>query len=222
MLHDNAYSRVITRPQHPNRDPVARQAFLEMLSQLDADSNNEIYFCDEAGFEGDPRPRAKWVKRGSKPACQRTGSHLRMSVIGAVAPKSGELISLIVPQTDTGVFQIFLDEFVKSTQHKNSQGKKIIMILDNASWHKSTKLNWHHSTPVYLPPYSPDFNPIERLWREIKLNWLANWFATDEQQLVTKLYDVLSEVMTQNQKISSTTSYSALFSWNLSPQIKAP
>ena len=49
-------------------------------------------------------------------------------------------------------------------------------------------------------------------WREIKLNWLANWFATDEQQLVTKLYDVLSEVMTQNEKISSTISYSALFS----------
>jgi hypothetical protein len=49
-------------------------------------------------------------------------------------------------------------------------------------------------------------------WREIKLNWLANWFATDKQQLVTKLYDVLSEVMTQNEKISSTISYSALFS----------
>ncbi|MEY3895325.1 MAG: superfamily endonuclease [Verrucomicrobiota bacterium] len=33
----------------------------------------------------------------------------------------------------------------------------------NAGWHKSARLDWHHIKPVYLSPYSPDFNPIERL-----------------------------------------------------------
>jgi transposase len=44
------------------------------------------------------------------------------------------------------------------------RNKKVILVLDNASWHKAKSLNWHHIEPVYLPPYSPDFNPIERFW----------------------------------------------------------
>jgi len=37
------------------------------------------------------------------------------------------------------------------------------LILGNATWHKAGKLNWHHLQVKYLPPYSPDFNPIEIL-----------------------------------------------------------
>ena len=43
------------------------------------------------------------------------------------------------------------------------KGKRLLLVLDNASWHKTKRLDWHHIEPVCLPPYSPDFNPIERL-----------------------------------------------------------
>ena len=46
--------------------------------------------------------------------------------------------------------------------------KRNILILDNASWHKRKSLNWHFFEPLYLPPYSPDFNPIEQAWSKIK------------------------------------------------------
>jgi transposase len=52
------------------------------------------------------------------------------------------------------------------------RGKTIYLVLDNASWHKTKKLNWYHIEPLYLPPYSPDFNPIERLWQHLKSNYL--------------------------------------------------
>ena len=39
-------------------------------------------------------------------------------------------------------------------------GTRLVLVLDNASWYKVKSLNWHHIEPMYLPPYSPDLNPI--------------------------------------------------------------
>ncbi|QUE50344.1 transposase [Luteolibacter ambystomatis] len=50
-------------------------------------------------------------------------------------------------------------------------------MLDNAGWHKSARLNWHHIEPVCLPPYSPDFNPIERLWQHLKGQYFAGFLT---------------------------------------------
>jgi transposase len=61
--------------------------------------------------------------------------------------------------------------------------KRNLLILDNASWHKRKSLNWHFFEPLYLPPYSPDLNPIERLWLVMKANWFANIRCKDRQKL---------------------------------------
>ena len=42
-------------------------------------------------------------------------------------------------------------------------GKRIVLVLDNASWHKTKRMPWEHIEVKYLPPYSPDYNPIEHL-----------------------------------------------------------
>ena len=55
--------------------------------------------------------------------------------------------------------------------YRKKIGKRQILIMDNTSWHKSKSLDWHHFEPVYLPAYSPDFNPIERLWLRLKADW---------------------------------------------------
>lgn len=65
-----------------------------------------------------------------------------------------------VPYTDTDVFQIFLDQLAKRTA---TSKKRILLVVDNSSWHHAAKLDWHHNIPMYLPAYSPDLNPIERL-----------------------------------------------------------
>ena len=62
-----------------------------------ADPSCEVFFSDEAGFEGDPRPSQKWVKRGTRPVHGYHGGHLRRNVIGAANPSSGKIVSLIVP-----------------------------------------------------------------------------------------------------------------------------
>ncbi|MDI6786731.1 MAG: transposase [bacterium] len=57
------------------------------------------------------------------------------------------------------------------------------MILDNASWHKTLRLNWRILEPIYLPAYWPDLNPIEELWLAIKREFFS-WFWTNKEEIL--------------------------------------
>lgn len=180
--HEQQLSLVIPRPSVIDKqDSQKREVFIENIKQL-AEERKEIWFSDEVGFEGDPRPRARWVKKGSKPVNGRASEHLRFSAIGSVNPITGEIMSLVIPGADKKIFQIYLDELSKSTQNR-----ELYLILDNASWHKGKDLNWHNIKPVYLPPYSPDYNPIENLWRYMKLNFFNNWYAKTIEELIDRI-----------------------------------
>jgi transposase len=204
-LHEHQYVRKIPRPvpEPPDRDAWEdkREAFaFELLGLLEY-SASEVFFGDEAGFEGDPRPRAKWVKRGSRPTQAYQGSHVRQNVIGAVNPATGQLVSLIVPHCDTAVFQIFLDAMAAEVSQR--RGKRVVLDLDNAGWHKTKSLRWHHIELVYLPPYSPDFNLIERLWQHLKGHYLAGYFTKHSNDLSDKLVESIQHMMDRPKIIRS-------------------
>jgi hypothetical protein len=75
------------------------------------------------------RPRRKWTKRGKKSKVKYEGFHIRQNFLGAVCPKTGELISLIVDYCDTESFQVLLDEVAKETKGR-CLTKNIILVLD--------------------------------------------------------------------------------------------
>jgi len=204
-LHEHEYVRKMPRPvpEPPNRDAWEdqREEFAFELLDLLGNPTCEVFFGDEAGFEGDPRPRHKWVKRGSRPTQSYHGSHVRKNVIGAVNPSTGQLVTMIVPHCDAALFQIFLDTMAKDVP--KSRGKRVMLVLDNASWHKTKCLHWHHIEPVYLPPYSPDFNPIERLWQHLKGHYLAGYFTKEGKDLCNKLAESIQDLMDKPKIIRS-------------------
>lgn len=102
------------------------------------------------------------------------GTHIRMNVTGIACPRTGECYSLIFSHSDTEIFQIFLNH---ANTDVDSQRKRNILISDNASWHKSKSLDWGRFECVFLPPYSPDLNPIERLWLLMKAQWFSDLIA---------------------------------------------
>jgi len=204
-LHEQDYARRIPRPvpEPPDKDLwiAQREGFAAELLGLLEDPAVDTFFGDEAGFEGDPRPRQRWVKRGSRPTQPYYGGHIRQNVVGAVNPRSGQLVSLIVPHNDTEVFQAFLDTMAQEVPAE--EGKRVVLVLDNASWHKSKCLCWHHIEAKFLPAYSPDFNPIERLWQHLKGHHLAGFLTKRGEELSDKLFDSIRQLLASPETLRS-------------------
>ena len=85
---------------------------------------------------------------------------------------------------DTEVFQVFLEHANKDIQLKRPRN---LLICDNASWHKSPSLHWGDFEPIYLPGYSPDLNPIERLWLILKAKWFCDFIARTREDLMDRI-----------------------------------
>ncbi len=126
------------------------------------------------------------------------GLHVRKSVIGAVNPKSGELAALVLKRVNKPVFQASLDLLSKQIENR-----PIYLVLDNATWHKSKDLGWHNIHPIYLPAYSPDLNPIERLWRVVKDRWFTQWYTDKHKELENRICQALRDMMDKEQEITT-------------------
>lgn len=200
-LHEAGLCLKVPGKIHPDRNEEARKQFVEEMQKiLEKPKEYQVWFADECGVDGDPRTGKAWFRKGSKPKVPYDGAHLRQSVIGAVEPRSGAFEALAVPYTDTGVFQIFVDILAARTKDINT---KVMLVIDNASWHHSASLNWHHITPKFLPAYSPDLNPIERLWLVLKNKFFTNWYTRDPDKLLHRVCDGLKFIIDKPAEISS-------------------
>lgn len=99
-LHEMDFNLRVPQPWPFGQKEEDRQVFKEKMQQWSNDPDVEFWFCDESGIEGDPRPRRRWVQPGKTRTSPYLGKHIRQNVIGAVAPQSGALFSLIVNGVD--------------------------------------------------------------------------------------------------------------------------
>jgi transposase len=97
-----------------------------------------------------------------------------------VSPVSGESFTLFLPEVNTDMMNIFLEELAKEYPDR-----EIRIVMDQAGWHKAKELIYPDSiVPLYLPSYSPELNPIERLWQWLRKEVTHNkLFATLEEMM---------------------------------------
>jgi transposase len=202
-LREHKLVRTVGRPRCVQQEPARREDFLRQLNDL-VGAQAHVWFCDEVGFNGDPKPRKKWVKKGEKHSNPFYKLHLRSNAIGAANPGSGEFFSHVVPHVDTEIFQHFLDEFNTLTKKDAEKGKAVVLVLDNAKWHVTNALKWGHVKPLFLPPYSPDLNPIEQLWKLIKDRFFNGWYAKNIEELDQRVCLALSSLIADNAQVKKT------------------
>lgn len=203
FLREQRFRLKVPQPWPDRQDPELRKAFCEELKVLVEDETVELWFGDETGIEGDPRPRRRFIKVGEKGRVTKNGDHVRMNVCGIINPRTGRAFLAEFSHSDTDVFQAFLDEANKRIDFERDRQ---ILILDNASWHKAARLDWGRFEPKFLPPYSPDLNPIERLWLLIKREWFTDFVAKDRQRLIKRLDQALLWAIGRGEKNSKTCS----------------
>jgi transposase len=129
-----------------------------------------VFFFDEARFGLRPSVGRRWARRGSRPvAVVRTG-YLNFYAYSAVCPETGEDFTLRLSHVRTDVMNIFLREMAASLG-----GRECILVMDRAGWHVSKDLVVPPNIRiVLLPPYSPELNPVERLWQWVKRHAIRN------------------------------------------------
>lgn len=203
FLRDQRFRFKVPRPWPDRQDPALRAAFCDRLKTMIGDGDLDLWFGEESGFEADPRPKKRLIQIGEKARITKSGDHIRMNVCGIICPRTGQAFLCEFTHSDTDSFQAFLDE---ANRHIAFERKRQILILDNASWHKSKSIEWGRFEPVYLPPYSPDLNPIERLWLLIKREWFTDYYAKTREQLIERLDQALLWAIDRREKNSKTCS----------------
>jgi transposase len=199
LLHEKGYVLKVPQPWPDRQDEELRKKFRAQLRTLAEDEEVELWYGDETGIDGEPRPRRGWALKGSKPRVVHNGDHVRLNVLGTVCPRTGEFFAIEASHCDTDVFQVFLDEAAASITPTR---KRNVLILDNASWHKRKSLNWHFFEALYLPPYSPDFNPIERLWLIMKAEYFTNIHCRNKAALIERADQALCDLMDNPTKVA--------------------
>ena len=155
-----------------------------------------IMFADEARFGRMNRPRPCWAPKGVRPdvACQLIREFTYL--YGAVCPKEGTCVFLILPTADTECFQIFLNTLAKKYSRSH-----ILLFVDGAGNHNSGGLVIPSNVTLSpLPPYSPELNPQENIWDEIREKIFKNYALKS----MDAVYDKLEEAaiyMERNRKI---------------------
>lgn len=208
FFHKQGYALKTPQPWPDKQDEQLREAFVQQLKQLFNQTDVDIWFADESGFEGDPRPRKRWDKKGRKTRVTKNGGHLRMNVIGMVCPRTGQFFAIEASHSDSVTYQAFLAEADKTVSFQRTTN---ILIMDNASWHKRKATNWHGWQPKYLPPYSPDLNPIERIWNIMKARWFNNHVCKNEEKLIERLDLAILDVIDNPKATQKTTAIGTLF-----------
>jgi transposase len=116
-----------------------------------------------------PIVRHRITAPGIQPVLSSAYRFESLYLYGAVEPLTGASFFLELPALNTEGFQLFLDHFAATDPDSFH-----LLLLDNGAFHKARQLHLPANVGfLFFPPYSPELNPIERLWRDLK-DWLAN------------------------------------------------
>jgi len=157
-----------------HKDPEKRKKWLEEkwpeIIKLAEEKNAYILFGDEASFPQWGSLTYTWAKKGQQPIVQTSGIRKGYKVFGLIDYFSGRFFCKghDKGRLNSESYEAFLTEVLSKTR------KHIILIQDGARYHTSKAMKNFFDRKAYrltvydLPSYSPDYNPIEKLWKKIK------------------------------------------------------
>jgi hypothetical protein len=188
-----------------------RKSFLKTLSdqlkhikenkfQNERFTSTNVYFQDESRFGLLTIPRRILTVKGVKPLMPYQHKFKNFYLFGSYSPITGTHFTLELPKCNTDCFQIYLDMF----SEQNPDEYKIV-ILDNGAFHKSKDLIIPSNIfLLFIPPYTPELNPAEKIWQYFKAA-IANRVFKTLDELSNQLAEHVRDITAQT--IKSITGY---------------
>ncbi|KAI1839588.1 hypothetical protein JX266_014202, partial [Neoarthrinium moseri] len=180
-LKSVGWTRKILRRVAQQRDDDLRDLYLHTIAQY---KSYQLVFVDESGCDRRAGYRRwGWSPRGTSAVqVTRFGRGKRWHILPAYAQDGIMLRRVYQGSTDSEVFEGFISQLL---QHCGRYPEpKSVIVMDNASWHHSDRIQQMCLEAgvkvVFLPPYSPDFNPIEEHFGVLKRFIRKTWFENND------------------------------------------
>ncbi len=209
------------------QDPIERALFQERLTKYlvvarDYPELLQVWFWDESGFSLRVIRRKNWGKKGQRKNITGQRRRGRVNVMGAIRESDRKRVCFFIKKGNADIFLEQLQQFNELIKQEwvnkgnraldfQSDGPGIILILDNASFHKRQDILSRVSKELpnfrldFLPAYSPDYNIIELVWHSCK-EYIAHrlFQSVDElKQLLDKLLNQGELVIKWHRKIKN-------------------
>jgi putative transposase len=150
-------------------------------------SKIRLMFEDEAGFGRINKPKYSWCFPGLRPVVPCHHIREYRYAYGAVEPLTGDSFFLVLPYSNTVCMNIFLQEL--SASNPNDY---ILLVCDGAAWHKAKTLVLPENIRLFfLPPATPEMNPIEQIWKELRKQGFRNESFSTLCDVVDRLCEVI-------------------------------
>ena len=156
---------------------------------------------DEARFGRITQPIRCWVPEDMRPCVPHQIVRQAIYVFAAIDPKDGQMTSTILPTANTEMMNIFLKQV-----SEEFADYFIVMQVDQAGWHCSQQLQIPENIRlIFQPPYSPEVNPVEHIWEELREKRFANRIFSSLDDLQKYLCSALNELSSNTHLIRSMT-----------------
>lgn len=213
LMHELGFSliRPQTYPSLGESDEGARDRFRREIAAAYNDPSKILVFQDEVHFTIQTTVTRKWTLRGSEPRVKSYPGRKNISYSGFVITKTGQLW---VDKPEWFNFETVISSLRKFLSAcPPADGKKYCIILDNAPWHKKARRLIRENKDgefddilgkaefVSLPPYSPDLNPIEQVWRITRKNRTHNRFFGTLEELQSAIDGFFTGLLKPNRML---------------------
>ena len=146
-----------------------------------------------------------WAKKGTRPIVRTCGKRDKVYLCGFAEPITGAFLSYLLPALNGDWYSAVLGLLAE-----HFHGEPIKLIIDSAGWHIKGDIPTNISLE-FLPPYSPELNPVEQIWDDVRYNYTRDQTFTESDTLWDTLSQAMRAYSTNPQKIKSITNQEWLY-----------
>lgn len=153
---------------------------IEEIQKAHPEKKIEVWCQDEARFGQQGTLTKVWAAKGSRPTAVKQTEYEWVYLFAAVNPVTGESSAMLAPTVNTD----YMNAHLRFISEQAGCDKHVVLILDQAGWHVAKALKVPKNITLHhLPPYSPELNPVERVWAYLKSHYLSNRIFLDYDDL---------------------------------------
>ncbi len=164
------------------------------------------YFEDEFRFGTRTELSKRWTAKGVRPVGRMNIGYDYGYLYVAVNPSSGRVFGLILPSMTVESMTVFIEEFRSWLAANGETEAATLLVLDGAGSHRSERVSYGAIVKQLLPPYSPELNPVERFFQELRRE-LKNRVYESYEEVEKAVEDIFKRYLAKPEAVKKLTDF---------------